>query len=119
MTHQLVRIVARLVHEGSGQPVGGPEYLARLFDDDPVRDDILGECPVTAGRVEIAFDLERAAGGDTPWETMPDLYLVVLKGGVEIHRTCVVADVDFRVTDPVTREHDELTQDLGTIRLPS
>ena len=112
-----VRILARFV---CNEPAAPYERMkARLWDKDPVSDDMLAEAaPDQEGHLAFQFDLGLASSMDTPAERRPDLYIQVLLDDVEIFRTPVQTDVDFLKPNPVTGLQDHLTQDLGTFQLP-
>jgi len=115
MAKQLVRVVARIVHEDTGQPLTESGLVARLYDADPISDDFLAEAPVVDGRVELTFDLARAESWDTPGEEKPDLYFVILNRQGESARSIVHQDKDFLALDPVSGIRRNLTKDLGDV----
>ena len=54
---------------------------------------------------------------DSAGETTPDLYFVVRRGGKEIFRSEVFAEVDFQEKDPVTGRAKGLTKAFGPFRV--
>jgi len=114
----LAKIFATIKSKKTGKPIGGPGYSARLYDKDLVRDDFLGEADIAEdGVAAIIFNLEDAASEDSPLETDPDLYFVVLKNDKVVGKTKVTRDVDFLKRDPVTGMRKSLTQDLGVLEM--
>ena len=112
---QLIRVHVKFV-DAAGEPwKASGDTVARLFDQDLVRDDLLAEQPVGEdGRVEFTANLADAGSLDSPGETEPDLYVVLERSGREVFRTPVSSDVEFLRVDPVTLTRKSLTVDLGT-----
>jgi Zn-finger nucleic acid-binding protein len=111
--YRLGRVTARFLRKADGQPLAGTSsrYVVRLFDKDPVTDDLIAEPRLDAeGRVSCTFDLYDVATADSPLERKPDLYLVVYEGDREIYRTPVIPDLDFTPTT----EGEVVSHDLGT-----
>jgi len=76
---------------------------AVLWDSDLVADDKLATARVHSGKAEFIFELEDAAGLDSPLEAYPDLYITVADASEGIlYRSETLAGVDFHQTDPVS-----------------
>lgn len=111
---QLVKVVFRLVTAAGGAPVTGDDIRVRIFDRDPLHDDLLGECGVDSnGAGELMFDLGQVSSIDSPGETDPDIYLEVFRAGAPVFRSQVKRDVDFLSRNPFTGMAGSLTKDLG------
>jgi hypothetical protein len=113
-----------LVHvrvlDASGAPLAGNAYRVRLYDQDALFDDFLGEAhPDGDGRVDLVFDPTRIKSLDSPRETRPDLYVTIVRGGDELARSPVARDVDLTAVDPETRRPERRTIDLGELRVRS
>ena len=110
----LVKVTARLLQKGLGKPFSGEEFSFRLYDQDLMKDDFLGEAsPDEEGRVEITFHPASIRTTDSPDETEPDLYFVLLKNGQAIYQSEVINDVNFdREGDFSSREG--VSYDMGT-----
>ena len=112
---ELIRITAKFKHKSNGEPVVGSEYTAKLYDKDILVDDEMDEVhPDSAGSVDILCPLPLTSSLDSPGETKPDLYFVLLKNGKEIFRSQVFNDVDFLEKDSASGRLKNLRQDLGT-----
>lgn len=115
----LVRILARFVTASDGSPIGGPNYAVQLYDQDAIADDLLAEAPLPAdGNIGLTFDLMAASSTDSPLETEPDLYLVLVRDGKEVFRSTVAKNVAFLGNHPVTGMDLGRTQDLGVFKVP-
>ena len=91
----LLKVTARLLSKGTNAPFNGPEVRVKVYDKDLFDDDFMGEgTPDEHGEVEIAINLEKARSSDSPFESLPDLYLVIFRDGQEIFRTGIMQDVD-------------------------
>lgn len=84
----VMHITATFLVKGSGRPLNGTEYSARLYDKDLIRDDFIEVSRLSAEGV-AAFTLytKNISSPDSPRETRPDLYVVIEKYGEEIFRT--------------------------------
>lgn len=114
--YRIGTIKARFVRKADGQPLPGTsgQYSVKLYDKDPVQDDELGQPRLDAdGRVQCTFDLYDVAGGDSPLERKPDLYLIVYERGHELFRTPVFWNLDFTPEKAGT----QVTHDLGTFEV--
>ena len=111
-----VRILARFATADGVVPY--ERMKARLWDQDPLRDDLLGEAaPDHAGLVAFQFNLDSVASVDSPGEVKPDLYIQVLLDDVEVFRTPVIEDVVFG-TNSLSDFSSPTATDLGTFQLP-
>ncbi|MEA3470040.1 MAG: hypothetical protein U9R57_17690 [Thermodesulfobacteriota bacterium] len=122
---QLVKIYAELVDKETGKPLAEGTLQAYLWDKDIVNDDFLAESDIgSSGEVSFIFNLEQVRSLDSPLEEEPDLYIVAMNpddSAIKRIFTCrqseVFKDTDFLSKDPVTREKNELTHDLGKVFL--
>lgn len=75
---------------------------ASLYDADPLIDDLLTEGVVgEGGVVDLRFEVRRIQSADSPFETAPDLRLVVIDAQRRVvFRSRVVADVRLAAAHP-------------------
>jgi hypothetical protein len=108
-----VHVHARFVR-ADGSPITGGAWRARLLDQDAISDDLLDEVSLdNEGRAAFLFDLSNASSLDTPYESAPDFYVVLLKDGLEAFRSAVRKDSPVLVPNPATGLRDGATVDLG------
>ncbi|MBM4108265.1 MAG: hypothetical protein FJ255_05560 [Phycisphaerae bacterium] len=113
----LYRFVVRFVDKASGKPVTGPAYRVRFFDKDIIHDNRLGESPLDGqGSAGVIVSSAAFKGLDSPGETEPDLYCVLMKDGQQVFKTPVRMNVKVEATDPVTGR-DARTIDLGVFKV--
>ncbi|HVD99734.1 MAG TPA: hypothetical protein VNB90_16105 [Cytophagaceae bacterium] len=85
----------KLLEKGTSNPVTGSNISVKLYDEDPLADDFLGEAsPDASGNVLIKFDLDKIKSPDTPLEQFPDLYFKVFKSGNEYFKSPLADDLD-------------------------
>jgi len=115
---KIVKVIARFVSKKTGAPLTGEEYTVRLYDNDLVSDDFIGEGkPDKKGVVEILTDLGKTSSTDSPAEKKPDLYFEVYgKHGV-IYQSKVFKNMDFLQEDHVSGQMTGLAKDLGTFEI--
>jgi len=114
----LFKVTGKFVEKATGKPLSGGEYRAWLYDKDPLSDDKLGEGALDEnGQVEITCDLSDVSSWDSPGETHPDLFFILLRHGKEIFRTPVYEDVEPFVTNPFSREKRGIDVFLGTFEV--
>lgn len=115
---QLVKVIARFINKKTGKPVAGENYKVRLYDNDVVSDDFLGEGSLNnEGVVEILTDLSRASSPDSPAEKKPDLYFELYGEHGVIYQSKVFENVDFLAEDEVSGRKTGLTKDFGTFEI--
>ncbi len=89
-------VKARFIKKGSDTPLHGKQYTVRLYDRDIFEDDYLGHAPLNEnGEAHISFYPHQISSGDSPWETLPDLYLLLFDGDTVHFQTKVWDNVDF------------------------
>ena len=111
------KVIAKFI-DSEKNPIKGNKYKVKLFDNDLVLDDLLGESNINDdGTVNFLFDLNKAGSPDSPFETKPDLYVALYKDNSIIFESKVKKDSDFFKKDPVTDEKKNLTIDLGTFTI--
>jgi hypothetical protein len=92
---------------------------ARLWDQDLIRDDMLGEAALDSmGHVTFQFNLKLASSIDSPGEVQPDLYIQILLDDVEVFRTAVKKDVLLIVGGSADQLGSTNALDLGEFQLP-
>ena len=104
--------------DGAGKPLRGVDFVARVFDADPITDDALGRSPLDdSGEASFLISALAARSLDSPLERKPDLYFTLERDGREIFRSEITKDVDFEALDPVTGTAKKLTQRFGPFRV--
>ncbi len=89
-------VKARFIKKGSDTPLHGKQYTVRLYDRDIFEDDYLGHAPLNEnGEAHISFYPHQISSGDSPLETLPDLYLLLFDGDTVHFQTKVWDNVDF------------------------
>lgn len=100
--------------DDTGKPLTGDDYSVAVLDKDRFLDDKLGESKLSAdGEADFLITVADILSVDSAGETTPDLYFVVRKGGEEIFRSEVFANVNFETVDPVTGRSKSSTQSYG------
>ncbi len=120
-TLQLIKFIAHIVHEETGEPLDGTGLTARFYDRDLFKDDALGRAPISkTGVAEIVCSADQYQTGllgklfSRLKEKKPDIYIEVIDGsGEAIYRSTVRWDVDPLKADEVTGRVNP-TVDLGT-----
>ncbi len=122
MSEHIIKITARFVHAESGDPLTGDGLKVRFLDRDALKDDLLGESPLSAdGRAEVLTTTSSFRSGlmgslgSALGESKPDVYCEVLEGESAIYRTCVAWNIDPEAVDPVTKRINRVI-DLGTFK---
>jgi len=112
-----IQILARFL--GTHGVVPYERMRARLWDQDLVSDDMLGEAALDSmGRVTFQFNLKLASSIDSPGEVQPDLYIQILLDDVEVFRTPVKKDVLLIAGGSADQLRSTNTLDLGEFQLP-
>jgi hypothetical protein len=112
-----IKILARFL--GTHGVVPFERMRARLWDQDLVSDDMLGEGALDSmGCVTFQFELTLVSSIDSPGEVQPDLYIQILLDGVEVFRTPVKKDVLLIGGGSVDQLRSTNTLDLGEFQLP-
>ena len=113
MPAEMFRVIATFTDE-NGAPLTGGDYSVTVMDDDKYFDDKLGSKPLSPdGTAEFLITVADILSIDSAGERTPDLYFVVKKGGEEVFRSEVFAEVDFDAKDPVTGRAKGLTKAFG------
>ena len=114
----MVKVSARFLHAGTGLPLAQPHIEARLYDHDPISDDLLAEAVLDgSGEAHWLFDLSRVRSKDSPLESKPDLYVELSKEGKVFFQSPVLHNVNFVSPDEVTGENPARTQELDTFHV--
>lgn len=117
MSSGLFKIIVTF-EDPDGNPLTGPEYAVRVYDEDRFFDDKLGRAKLDSdGRAEFLVPVADIMSIDSPGEHTPDLYFILEKDGTEIFRSEVLENVDFETQNPVTGRTDSLTQAFGPFRI--
>lgn len=113
-----VNVQARFVNKDN-VPITGQEYRAMLWDEDFFDDDFIGPAELDEeGRVKFQFPLLASIRSwDSPFETRPDLYIVLELNGKEIFRTPVSKNADFHIEDSSQFAKRLRTINLGTFQV--
>ena len=112
-----IQILARFL--GVHGVVSYERMRARLWDQDLVNDDMLGEAALDSmGRVTFQFNLKLGSSIDSPGEIQPDLYIQILLDDVEVFRTAVKKDALLIAGGSADQLRSINTLDLGEFQLP-
>ena len=112
------KVSARFLHAGTGLPLSRPHIQARLYDHDPISDDLLAEAALNAsGEAHWLFDLSRARSKDSPLESKPDLYVELALEEKVFFQSPVLQNVNFTSLNEVTGENPSRTQELNTFHV--
>ncbi|MFC2155457.1 hypothetical protein ACFLRB_03070 [Acidobacteriota bacterium] len=115
---QIVKVIAKFVSKKTGAPLTGENYKVRLYDNDLVSDDFLGEGkPDNEGVVEILSHLGKTSSTDSPAEKKPDLYFEVYSGHGVIYQSKVFKNVSFLQENNVSGQMTGFTKDFGTFEI--
>jgi len=115
---QLIKVIAKFVNKKTGKPVTGEKYKVKLYDNDIVSDDFIGEGKLNnEGIVEILADLGKAVSPDSPAERKPDLYFELFEEDKVIFQSNVFKDVEFLKEDKISGRKSSLTRDFGTFEI--
>ena len=119
MSSGIFKVIGKFT-DGDGNPLTGSDYEVALLDEDKYFDDKLGTSALSSeGEAEFLVTIADILSIDSVGETTPDLYFVVRKGGKEIFRSDVFAEVDFEAKDPVTGRAKGLTKAFGPFQVPN
>ena len=100
--------------DGSGAPISGPGWRARVFDRDILMDDKLGDVRVDdEGKATFLLPVADIKSLDSPGERTPDLYFRLFHNGKEVFRSEVIEDVDFESLHHVSGDPVSLTREFG------
>jgi hypothetical protein len=112
-----IQILARFL--GVHGVVPYERMRARLWDQDLVNDDMLGEAALDSmGRVTFQFNLKLVSSIDSPGEIQPDLYIQILLDDVEVLCTAVKKDALLIAGGSADQLRSTNTLDLGEFQLP-
>ena len=113
----MTKVIARFVDKKTKKPLSGKDLVARLYDNDAVGDDFLGESKLDEnGRAEVVASLSAARSADSPLEKYPDLYFSLFAQNEMIFESKVFKNVDFTSKGKSSREHHS-SRDLGTFEV--
>jgi hypothetical protein len=108
-----MQVTARFIAKGTDEPLTGNAYRMRLFDKDVFDDDYLGESPLDSNGVATIGFAHAAFSDLGSIETMPDFYFVVVKDGVQVFESKLMADIDVAAVEKFKMGTGEVL-DLGT-----
>ena len=108
-----MQVTARFIAKGTDEPLTGNASRMRLFDKDVFDDDYLGESPLDSNGVATIGFAHAAFSDLGSIETMPDFYFVVVKDGVQIFESKLMADIDVAAVEKFKMGTGEVL-DLGT-----
>ena len=113
----MIKVIARFVDKKTKKPLSAKDLVARLYDNDVVGDDFVGESGLDEnGRAEVVASLSAARSADSPAEKYPDLYFSLLNQNEIIFESKVFKNVDFISKDKTSGEHHS-SRDLGTFEV--
>jgi len=108
-----MQVTARFIAKGADEPLTGLAYRMRLFDKDVFDDDYLGESTLDSNGVATISFAHAAFSDLGSIEKMPDFYFVVVKNGVQIFESEVMANIDVDAIEKFKMGTGEVI-DLGT-----
>ena len=112
-----IQILARFL--GTHGVVPYERMRARLWDQDLVSNDLLGESALDPmGCVTFQFDLKSISSIDSLGEVQPDLYIQILLDGVDVFRTAVKKDLLLIADGSAEPLRSTNALDLGEFQLP-
>ena len=112
-----IQILARFL--GTHGVVPYERMRARLWDQDLVSNDLLGEAALDPmGCVAFQFDLKSISSIDSLGEVQPDLYIQILLDDVDVFRTAVKKDVLLMADGSADPLRSTSALDLGEFQLP-
>jgi hypothetical protein len=113
---EMFKVLVRVV-KADGTPLTGGNYRVRFYDKDLVKDDLLGESRIDpTGIAEAVCSALDVRSADSPLETTPDLYCVILDGEREVARSPVLASAKPGRPSGAGQQQ-QLTFDLGTFAI--
>ena len=105
--------------DSHGNPLSEDGYKVRVYDQDPIHDDFLGESTLNdSGVAELLISVSDMFSLDSPADRTPDLYFVLYRNDKRVFRTDTINDVDFETSDPVTGRVKQLTRKFGPYPAP-
>jgi hypothetical protein len=112
-----IQISARFL--GTHGVVPYERMRARLWDQDLVSDDMLGEAALDPmGRVTFEFNSKSISSIDSLGEVQPDLYIQILLDGADVFRTAVKKDLLLIADGSAEPLRSTNALDLGEFQLP-
>jgi len=116
-TSGLFRIIVSF-EDKNGAPLSGRDWVVRVFDEDPISDELLAESRLDGeGKAKTMFSVADVKSLDSPGERQPDIYFELLNDGTHFWQSEVFRDVDFEALDPVTGRAKGLTKTFGPFRV--
>ncbi|MBX9853379.1 MAG: hypothetical protein K2X86_16660 [Cytophagaceae bacterium] len=89
-------IRAQVFNKETRQPWSSDGSVVKLYDQDLMEDDFLGECKIGEyGQVEISFNSSDFKSMDSPGEKYPDIYLCIYKYGKLLFKSEVRKNLNF------------------------
>ncbi|MBU4405362.1 MAG: hypothetical protein L6428_09395 [Candidatus Aminicenantes bacterium] len=114
----MIKVIARFIDKVTKRPLSGNDYVAKLYDNDVIGDDFLGESKLDEkGTAEILLNLDAGRSADSPFEAYPDLYFALHNKTGVVFESKVFKNVDFISKEEISGEHRSNTQDLGTFEV--
>ena len=109
----MIEVKIRFIAKGTGVPLTGDDYKVKLFDQDIIGDDHLGESGLNGEGVAIIKFSHSAFGEWNSLEKYPDFYFVLDKAGKQIYKSAVLEDFDVNMMEEFKMGEGEVV-DLGT-----
>ena len=112
-TSGLYCAIAKFENE-NGQALKGEPWTVRVYDQDLLLDDCLGEARLDEqGRATFLLAVADIKSIDSPDERNPDLYFTLFNNGIEIFRREVLEDIDFESLHRVSGDPVQITREFG------
>jgi len=113
--NEKLKVRLRLLRKGDGEPVFGSHILVKLFDEDTLIDDNLGDAtPNEDGEIQFEVHSGMFQSADSPGELLPDLYVIVYVNGAEIYRSPVFQDRHVPSVHGTFSSDEGMVLDLGS-----
>lgn len=113
-----IKITASFTDVETGKPLTCKNYTVRIYDKDVFKDDFLGESKLDKnGKIELITSLDKARSFETPFESKPDIYFVVLFKDEIIFKSRVFKNVEFLKKDKLTGSNNDLAKCFGEFKI--
>ncbi len=114
----LKTICATFIYKIDKKPVSGKEHVVKIYDNDIVSDDFLGEgVPDRTGKIEIKVDLSKSSSPDSPIEKNPDIYFELFNEHGVIYQSPVFRNVNFTSKEESISVDNSEQMDFGTFEI--